>query len=50
MEERTGKSRVVELHEAASLLDLSAGAVRSLTAAGYLAPSGDDGEPRYWGT
>ena len=34
MEERTGKSKVVELHEAASLLDLSADAVQSLTAAG----------------
>jgi len=47
MEERTGKSKVVELHEAASLLDLSADAVRSLTAAGYLAPADHNGEPRY---
>src|SRR5947208_8571733 len=47
MEERTGKSRVVELHEAAALLDLSAEAVRSLTDAGYLTPAADDGEPRY---
>src|SRR6476659_9656750 len=47
MEERTGKSRVVELHEAASLLDLSADAVRSLTEAGYLTPAVDAGEPRY---
>lgn len=47
MEERTGKSRVVELHEAASLLDLSADAVRSLTEAGYLSPAVDDGDPRY---
>ena len=47
MEERTGKSRVVELHEAASLLDLSADAVRSLTSAGYLAPADHDDEPRY---
>ena len=39
MEERTGKSKVVELHEAASLLDLSADAVRSLTSAGYLTPA-----------
>jgi PAS domain S-box-containing protein len=47
VEERTGKSRMVELHEAASLLDLSAEAVRSLTDAGYLAPAHDNGEPRY---
>ena len=47
MEERTGKSRVVELHEAASLLDLSADAVRSLTEAGYLTPAVDAGDPRY---
>src|SRR5207245_9137460 len=47
MEERTGKSKVVELHEAASLLHLSADAVRSLTAAGYLAPADHNGEPRY---
>ena len=47
MEERTGKSKVVELHEAASLLDLSADAVWSLTAAGYLAPADHNGEPRY---
>jgi PAS domain S-box-containing protein len=47
MEERTGKSKVVELREAASLLDLSADAVRSLTSAGYLAPADHDDEPRY---
>src|SRR5438445_9784355 len=47
MEERTGKSRVVELHEAASLLDLSAEAVRSLTDAGYLTPTADGVAPRY---
>src|SRR4029078_13194464 len=46
MEERTGKSKIVELEEAASLLDLSAEAVRSLAAAGYLAPAGD-GEHRF---
>ena len=47
MEERTGKSKVVELHEAASLLDLSAEAVRSLTDAGYLTPTADGVAPRY---
>jgi PAS domain S-box-containing protein len=42
MEERTGKSKIVELQEAAALLDLSAEAVSSLVAAGYLAATGED--------
>jgi PAS domain S-box-containing protein len=48
MEERTGKSKIVELDEAAALLDLSAEAVSSLAAAGYLVPTGeDDAVPRF---
>jgi PAS domain S-box-containing protein len=47
MEERTGRSKIVELHEAAALLDLTPEAVSSLVTAGYLARTGADGEPRF---
>src|SRR6266571_4025242 len=46
--ERLGKSRLVGLDEAASLLDLTPDGVRSLVAAGYLPTSTDGPEgPRF---
>ena len=48
MSDRVGKSRLVGLDEAASLLDLTAAGVHALVAAGYLPAStdGPDG-PRF---
>jgi PAS domain S-box-containing protein len=46
--DRIGKSRLVGLDEAASLLDLTADGVRSLVSAGYLATAAGSGpEPRF---